>query len=173
MSLDPSGGSHASRDVAPPDAGLVLAYEAACDLLKMQDATLGNVRSRATQVLSTAALLTSISAGLGIINLDAKRGEVLPPGGAWALLTVTVLIGALTTYVHWPIHGWIFGPSAAKILAERTHRSDIDHLREFVLLALIKGIDDNDDALTRKQWAFRMASLALVVEVMAIAAAVA
>lgn len=173
MSPDPPEASQAPRDVEAPDAGLVLAYEAACELLKMQDATLGNVRSRATQVLSTAALLTSISAGLGIINVDAQRGEVLAPSGAWALLIVTVLIGALTTFVHWPIHGWIFGPSAAKILTERSHRSDVDHLREFVLLALVEGIDSNDVALKRKQRAFRAASLALVVEVLAIAAAVA
>ncbi|HXH80056.1 hypothetical protein [Nocardioides sp.] len=173
MSPDPSGTSQAQPDVQAPDAGLALAYEAACDLLRMQDATLGNVRSRATQVLSTAALLTSISAGLGIINLDPKRGEVLAPSGAWALLVLTVLIGALTTYVHWPIRGWIFGPSASKILAERSHRSDVDHLREFVLQALVKGIDGNDHALKRKQKAFRTASLALVVEVLAIAAAVA
>lgn len=173
MSPEPPDVSRSSRDVGATDAGLVLAYEAACELLKIQDATLGNVRSRATQVLSTAALLTSISAGLGIINLDAKRGEVLAASGAWALLTVMVLIGALTTYVHWPVHGWIFGPSARKILVERDHQSDVDHLREFVLVALVKGIDDNDDALKRKQRVFRWSSLALVVEVLAIAIAVA
>lgn len=86
-SPDPTETSQAPRDVQVPDAGLVLAYDDACELLKMQDATLGNVRSRATQVLSTAALLTSISAGLGIINLDAKRGDVLGQSGAWALDT--------------------------------------------------------------------------------------
>jgi hypothetical protein len=161
----PSPPRYLTRGPAGSDEGLVLAYQAACDILKMQDATLANVRSRATQVLSTAALLTSIAAGLGLVNLDPKRGAPLSTTGAWSILVVTMAIGALVVYVQWPVRGWIFGPSAAKILAERKDNANPAHLRLFVLTALNDGITTNDGHLKRRQAAFRWAAAGLIVEV--------
>jgi hypothetical protein len=43
----------------PSDKRLELAYDAAEKKLSMQDATLGNVRTRANTLLATAALFTS------------------------------------------------------------------------------------------------------------------
>lgn len=154
------------------DPGLELAYSAACDVLKIQDQTLANVRSRATQILSTSALLTSIAAGVGLINLDPTKGETLSVTGAWSILVVTLAIGVLVIYVQWPARGWSFGPSPVKILARRKATPGIDDLREYVVDALVQGIDTNDRALKRRQTAFRWSAGGLLLEVAALLIAV-
>jgi hypothetical protein len=56
------------------DKRLELAYDAAQKKLAMQDTTLGNVRTRANTLLATAALFTSFSAGIGLLNNDPTKG---------------------------------------------------------------------------------------------------
>ena len=60
------------------DKRLELSYDAAAKKLSMQDATLGNVRTRANTLLATAALFTSFSAGIGLISTDPTKGSVFP-----------------------------------------------------------------------------------------------
>jgi hypothetical protein len=160
------------RVAAEEDSGLELAYSAACEILKIQDQTLANVRSRATQVLSTAALLTSIAAGVGLINLDPKNGATLSSAGAWSILVVMLLVGVLVIYVQWPARGWSFGPSPVKIMERRKTTPGVDDLREYVVDALIKGIDSNDRVLRRRQQAFRWSAGGLLLEVVALVIAV-
>lgn len=137
----------------------------------MQDTTLSNVRSRATNVLSTAALLTSFSAGVGLINLDAKRGATFPLAGAVGLLLTTVVIGALVIHVHWPVD-WHYGPSASKMRDRRKADDTEDQVREFVLDGMLDGIEENHATLVARMWAFRIASLLLLVDVVIVLLAV-
>lgn len=156
------------------DPRRVLEYDAASAFLKMQDATLANVRTRATGVLSTATLLTSLAAAVGLLNTDPKRGDVLPVPGAWALLATTLVIGALVLYVQWTVNGWTFGPSAEKMRDQRTNNNlTEDGIRDYVVTALIHGIDTNATMLMRRQNAFRLAAVGLLVEVLILILAVA
>jgi hypothetical protein len=144
---------------ADSDGRLELAYEAAQARLSGQDTTLGNVRSRANNLLATAALLTSFASGIGLLNTDPKKGTVLPATGAWLLLVVTGIVGISVIYVLWPAKGWHFGPSAKEIMKERNAGKSEDAIREYILTKMIEGIAFNLDTLERKQKAFRLAAV--------------
>ena len=163
--------SQPAQASAGTDPRLELEYEAAVNFLRMQDTTLANVRSRATNVLSTAALLTSFSAGVGFINLDPKRGATFPLAGAVGLLLVTIAIGALVTHVHWPVD-WHYGPSASKMKERRQAGDGADQIRGFVIDKMLKGIEENSATLDARMWAFRAASILLLVDVVIVLLAV-
>ena len=158
-------------DVVPAtDGRLVLAYEAARDLLKVQDTTLANIRTRASSLLTFAALITSFSAGLGFINTDRTRGAVLSPVGAWVLLAVLAGIGGFVMYVLWPTKQWNFGPNPFVMIERRELGESEDELRLYVVEAMKTGIVANDTVLTRRQNAFRWAVALLLGEVLALVA---
>jgi hypothetical protein len=98
------------------DKRLELAYDAGEKKLAMQDSTLGNVRTRANNLLATAALFTSFSAGIGLTNTDRTKSPVLSPCAGTALLVVVILLGISVLYVALPATNWQFVPSAEKIM---------------------------------------------------------
>ena len=152
-------------DEPEPDKRLELAYDAAEKKLSMQDATLGNVRTRANNLLATAALFTSFSAGIGLLNADSSKGSVFSPLAAGLLLVVVVALGACVVVVIWPAKGWVFVPSAAKIMAQYDAGADEASIRKYVIDAMIKGGDKNAVQLRFKQNAFRAAAVLLAAEV--------
>jgi hypothetical protein len=154
-----------SADTPASDARLKLEYEAARELLKMQDATLANVRSRATNVLSTAALLTSIAVGVGLINTDPKRGATFPAEAGWALLAMTVGIGMLVLYVHWPVNPWTFGPSPVMMRELRADNADESRVIEEVTTRMIEDMCTQIHVIKRRQAAFRWSSVGLLADV--------
>jgi hypothetical protein len=174
MILRPSKATSVSESPKDGKAGsdtrLELAYEAAQARLSGQDTTLGNLRSRANNLLGTSALLTSLASGIGLLNTDPKKGTVLPASGAWLLLVVTVVVGTFVIYVLWPAKGWHFGPSAREILKQRNDGKSEDAIREHIVTKMIEGIDFNFAALARKQKAFRFAAVFLLVEVVVLVA---
>jgi uncharacterized membrane protein YidH (DUF202 family) len=153
------------------DNRLVLAYDAATNALKSQDGTFGNIRTRASTVLATAALLTSFAAGLGLINTDRAKGAVLPVPAAWLLLALLLLVGGLVLFVQWPVRVWRYGPSAGVILERRDRGDSEDSIREFVTKKMIDGIGANRAVLTRRQNALRASVFLLLVEVVVLVCA--
>lgn len=155
----------------PPDKVLELAYEAAQNYLSIQDATLGNTRTRANTLLSTAALLATFSTAVGLLNTDPDKGTVLPALGAWLQFGVTALLGTSVLVVLWPVTGWCFGPSAKEILACLAdedlagQRKTEGEIRKYVIDEMITGINKNTVNLKKKQRAFRYAAVLLVFEV--------
>lgn len=149
----------------PSDKRLELAYDAGAKQLAMQDATLANVRTRANQLLAVAALFTSFAAGLGLINADRAKGAVISPCAAVALLIIVLLLGIMIICVIWPVDGWVFVPSAAKIMEKYNEGEDEAAIRRFVIAALIEGGRKNDAALREKQLFFRIAVILLLVEI--------
>lgn len=150
-----------------PDARLELAYDAAKARLGMQDATLGNLRTRANNLLATAALFTSFSAGVGLLNTDPSKGEgiLLSPFRGGILLAIIVVLGVCVLGVLLPATNWVFGPSAKQILAKCDSNEDEDSIRRFVTDAMVDGIETNDAKLNWRLWAFRLAAFLLIVEV--------
>lgn len=157
--------------LAAPDLRLQVEYEAAADTLKMQSATLDSLRSRATNVLSTAALLTSFSAGIGLLNLDPDRGATFPPAAAIGLLAVTIAIGVLVTRVHWSVN-FHHGPSASVMRELRVAGQGTDTIRDHVVGEMIKGAKENKRALDTRTSALQLGSILLLVDVVILLVAV-
>jgi hypothetical protein len=147
------------------DKRLELAYDAGQKQLAMQDTTLGNVRTRANNLLAVAALFTSFAAGLGLINADKTKGPVISPCAAIALLIIVLLLGIMVIYVIWPVNGWVFVPSAAKIMDKYNEGADEEAIRKYVIQKMIEGGKKNDEALRDKQLMFRVAVILLVLEI--------
>jgi hypothetical protein len=131
----------------------------------MQDTTLGNVRTRANTLLATAALFTSFSAGTGLLNTDPNKGAVLSPCAGAGLLIVMVLLGACVLYVAWPAKDWAFVPSASIIMEKYRAGETEEAIRTFVTDAMVEGGKKNQPKLARRQNAFRVSVILLVVEV--------
>lgn len=158
-------------EVQVADKRLELAYDAAAKRLTMQDTTFGNVRTRANNLLATAALFISFSAGIGLINTDPKKAAVLSPCIATALLVVVLLLGICVLFVLLPTRGWIYGPSAQKIMDMRDiEKKNEEEIRTEVITKMIDGIDSNRKKLNARLWGFRLAALLLVVEIGILAA---
>jgi hypothetical protein len=151
--------------VGTDEKSVELAYDSAREILKSQDTTLGNLRTRAGSLLTTAALLTSFSTALGLINLDPARGAVLPPWAAWALLGALVGLGALVLFVFWPVKTWHFGPHPGVILEKADDGKSLSMIRRYVTERMLAGMGDNAVALRRRQTAFRWSVGLLLAEV--------
>ncbi|MCV6970313.1 hypothetical protein [Mycobacterium bohemicum] len=162
-------------DESPSDDRLEIAYEAARNSVSMQDQTLGNLRTRANNLLGTAALFTSFSTGIGLISTTPGSNHVLSPIKGIILLLVLIALSFFVLSVLWPADDWLFGPSAAEIMAKidpnpsqggtQPQPKDIDQIRRDVIKTLIAGYETNNDVLAGKHRAFRRAALLLVAEV--------
>jgi hypothetical protein len=156
------------------DKRLELAYDAAVKSLSTQDVTLGNLRTRANNLLATAALFTSFSTGLGLINTNPQSGAVFSPIKGVILLLVVIALGLCVLYVLWPVKRWVFGASAAEIMNKIDPKpdgqgnmlaKDVDQIRRDVIATLIDGRKKNAAVLEKKQAAFRTAAILLVSEI--------
>ncbi|MGV0777721.1 hypothetical protein [Mycolicibacter kumamotonensis] len=152
------------------DKRLELAYDAAQKALAMQDATLGNFRTRANNLLATAALFTTFSTAVGLINTDEDKGPVLPAWGAFLLLLVLLFLAFFVLRVLWPEENWPYGPSAKEILARCDAGDDEDAVRKYVTDKMIEGLASNRTKLESRQNSFKLAALLLVVEVVLLVA---
>lgn len=170
MSTDQTD-SEASGPAKPePDKRLELAYDAAKETLKLQDATLTNTRTRANNLLAATALFISFAAGVGLINTDPKRGAVFPAWAALILLLVVVGLGIAVTIVAWPTKDWCWGPSAKVILDMTDEGKSEAEIRRFMTKKMIAGRHENHEMLAPKQKAFRWASGLLFAEVVVLVA---
>jgi hypothetical protein len=140
---DEHGGGPAPGYGQASDKRLELAYDAAQKMLAMQDTTLGNVRTRANNLLATAALFTSFSAGVGLLNTDPGKGAILSPWAGGILLFVVILLGIYVLRVVLPAKDWVFVPSASIIMERYRAGDDEIAIRTFVTDEVIKGAKKN------------------------------
>jgi hypothetical protein len=154
-----------SSEEAAADKSLELAYVAAQDLLKTQNDTLSNTRTRSNNLLATTALFISFSAGVGLINTDPCTESIFWPFFAFLLLLVVAALGGCVLFVVWPAKDWAFTPSARTIL-ERIDAGDGEAtIRRHVTCKMIDGAALNSKKLKDRQIAFRAAVALLVAEV--------
>ena len=147
------------------DKRLELAYDAGQKALAMQDGTLGNLRTRANNLLATTALFTSFSTGIGLINTDPDKGAVLAHWKALVLAGLLALLGACVLYVLWPVRKFQFVPSAQQIMQLYHQRKDETYIRKFVISAMITGRIENERKMKRRQLAFKAAVILLIVDI--------
>ena len=98
-----------------PDTLYELAYNAAVDVLKQQDATLANMRNRASGLLATAALAASFATSVGLFGAGTGS-KPIPHQYGWVLLATVILIGVASSIVLWPVQRWGYGPDPILIL---------------------------------------------------------
>ena len=154
------------------DPRLSLAYDAAVKLLSVQDGTLGNLRNRATGILSVAALAVSFSVGLGLLNRDPAKGPVFPNWGSLALLATLICIGFFVMVVLWPIRGWSYGAHPGVILQKIKEEESEDSIRQFVASALASDALTNSKSIKKRYTCYQLAVILLLAEVAILVAAV-
>ena len=107
-----SGNSGSADSKQIPFDKYKLASDAAIHALTQQDATLTNLRNRATGLTGLATVIGSFSSFFGAGTKDHH----LP---LWFAVGIVIFIGSILTcafYVLWPKAGWSFGPDPDKIL---------------------------------------------------------
>ena len=140
-----------------------LAYDEARTALREQDATLTSVRNRATALLAAAVVGTSLSASVGLLNLDAEQGRPFPAWAGWTLLITVVLISAGVMVVLWPTPTWTFGPSPSRLLA--SVGEPIDAVLEAATTAMVSGVASNARLLDGRVAAYRATVIVLALEI--------
>jgi hypothetical protein len=128
----------------PGETAISLAYDAGVSALKQQDATLANLRNRATGVFSTAALVAVIGGGLGLIHLDPADGSVLPAWTAVVLLIILAIVGLLFVLIQWPVKNWSYGLHPRLILDRATESRDIERIKRELAIDLGEAMEENE-----------------------------
>ena len=140
-----------------------LAYDEARAALREQDATLGNVRNRATGLLAAAAVGTSFAATVGLLNTDPGRGAVFPAWAGWVLLLLVTSVGVGVMVVLWPAPRWQFGPNPRRLLD--SVGAEVDVVLRAATDAMIAALASNDRQLRQRMNAYRAAVLVLTAQV--------
>jgi hypothetical protein len=142
-----------------------LAYTAAVNALSRQNATLNNLRGRATALLTVAALSTSFSTGVGLLNANHASGGTFPTWAAYTLLGIVVAIGTLCVFILWPIASFGYDPSSNFILEHTDKGETADQIARALALVMIQGSKDNDRGIDLRMRAFEVGAVLLVAEV--------
>jgi hypothetical protein len=142
-----------------------LAYTAAVNTLSRQNGTLNNLRSRATALLTVAALSTSFSTGVGLLNTNHSNGSTFPTWAAYTLLGIVVVIGALCVFILWPIKDFGYDPSANYILERSDQGESVDQIARSLALVMIQGRIDNERGIDLRMKAFEVGAVLLIGEV--------
>lgn len=142
-----------------------LAYTAAVNTLSRQNATLNNLRSRATALLTVAALSTSFSTGVGLLNINHSNGSTFPTWAAYTLLGIVVVIGALCVFILWPIAKFGYDPSATYILKHTDQGETADQIARALTGDMIEGSTENDRGIDLRMRAFEIGAVLLIAEV--------
>ncbi|MFJ7016522.1 hypothetical protein [Streptomyces albogriseolus] len=122
------------------------------------------MRTRASGLLVLAALVTSFSTGLGLINTDASKGRTIPAWEVGVLVSLFVLIGFFSMAVVWPAR-FCFGPSPQEITRWRKFGLSERDIRDYVTEKMIEGMASNERVITLRWVYFRIAILVTMLEV--------
>ena len=140
-----------------------LAYAAAIKSVELQDGTLGNLRNRATALLSAATVAATFAGALGLFSNDPSKGPELPAWSQWVLLVLLVAVGSLCLAVMWPVT-MAFGVDPRLALERAEQDNDLDSVRRYLIRELVAGHGRNFEVLKRKFLLYRLAVLALTCE---------
>lgn len=156
----------------PPaaDERLELAYNAVLATLARQDATLTTLRNRAAAILSVAALLTSFSAGVGLVQSDRTKPHPFPTWAGYTLIGLIVAMAIATLVVLWPVGEWTFGAGAQLLLDRSAQGKSLDIVREETIVDLLVCKKENDGEFAKRMIFYKAALLLLPIEVVVVLA---
>jgi hypothetical protein len=142
-----------------------LAYDAALRALDKQEGVLDELRARTGVLLAASSLGTSF---LGRSALDDAAAALVVI--ALAAFATTI---AASVYVLVPKRTFFFSVSGTAILEELYEfRDDADEIRRRLTYDLQRFWERNDDAIQKLFWSFRIAAVALALDIVLLLAAV-
>lgn len=147
------------------DTAISLAYEAGVNGLRQQDTTLSNLRNRATGLFSTAALVTAIAGGLGLVLSASADGPEFPTWAVLALLIILLVIGVLFVLLQWPIKNWNLGLHPRLILDKATESTDIERIKRELAIDLGQAMEINAARIRLRSRLLQAAGVLLVADV--------
>ncbi|MBG0565368.1 hypothetical protein [Actinoplanes aureus] len=144
--------------MADSDERLELVLSEALRALTEQQAVLDHLRSRATVLLSAAALVGALM-GAPLLS-DGVRP------GALTQLAIVALAGTLllTLLITAPLFRWRFTPKVSALLQAVGDGHDLDSMRRHLALDLERFKQGNGRILARLQWMFSGAAVLLTAE---------
>jgi hypothetical protein len=147
-----------------------IGYEEALRSINSQAGVLGDLRGRAGTLLGAASLVTSFLGGAALAGPAFEGGVVSEPpisAAGWVAIVAFCAIGAVSLAILWP-YIWRFDMDPVGIITS-AERADVS--AEDLKLDLAgfhqRNFEANQWKLDRLFWAFRLGSLALVVETVA------
>lgn len=161
------------RDTTGGDELVDLAYEAAKAKLDSQTSAFESLRTRAAGILSVAALVTSFSTGLGLVNTDPAQGRPLAAWAPWALLGILLALGLCAFRILMPTRQWLHGPSARIIMNLWQEGMNPKEAKVNVTAAMVDAQRQNSKELGKRSWAYRLAVLLLLGQVLTLGVAIA
>ena len=145
------------------DPRLQLAYDSAKGILKDQQASLEQIRTRTVSLLSAAALFVSFSAALGLVNTNPDRGQTTPAWVSFALMAVLIVLLALVICVLWPVRRFALAISTQEITRQIEEGLEEDEILRRLTAVLAEAVTINSYALRRKsQFSLGIVSLVTV-----------
>jgi hypothetical protein len=150
----------------PADEVVKLAYEAAVTYLAQQDVSLGDLRNRATWLVTAAGILATLATNLGLLNTDPNKGPVASAWLTYSLLMTVALIGLAVVGVIWPVKNWTFAPAAAVLLEYEGW--DETRIRRAATASLCQQIQNNDQVYRRRYRFLSIGFVLLIVEILVI-----
>jgi hypothetical protein len=144
------------------DPRAALIYESAVRTLDQQASLLANVQTRAGTLLTATSIVTVTLAGLAIAEDEPLSGY------AWVAAAFFLLVVAVCVWEIGPANGWKFRIDAHEYVQhvlDPEPRPSLDQVHRDLSLQMNSWASENEKKLNRRLNGFRLASLALVVEV--------
>jgi hypothetical protein len=121
-----------------------LAYDAGVHALAQQDGTLGNLRNRATGLVTISTLIASFTGFFGVGTKD----NPLPWPLAIGLIAFVLLVVGCSVYVLRPVKEWLYGPDVEDILTSPQPSDEL--LLWSQALGMKKAILENEGTLQKR-----------------------
>jgi hypothetical protein len=117
-------------------------------------------------LLSSAAVLTTVAAAVGLLYTDPAKGPVLEEWASWTLMILVFVNGICAMCIVWPTSAWVFVPSPAKLLDYVNANEDETVARLGMIEVIREGRVRNDAKIQSRVTAFRIQVATLVAEVL-------
>jgi hypothetical protein len=140
-----------------------LVFSEARRALDDQERALSDVHSRTGVLLSAAAIATSFLGGQALTDHHNT-------GWTWTAFALFVGVAVLTLLVLWPTKSWTFSIDPATTLAEYAETdspASIERAHRDFALSMGESYDEQEPQIERLTNAFRLATVALALEVLA------
>jgi hypothetical protein len=144
------------------DPRYALVYDESLRAITTQETSLDNIRSRAAQLLTAAAVATSVLGGLVHANRDH------PHTATWAAMSAFLILLGVCVWIVLPTRGWSFVNSATVLLAgyvEAEPPVDLDEMHRSLALYMEQHWDRNQDLLNRRLGGLQVAAVLLAVSI--------
>jgi hypothetical protein len=141
--------------IEAPD-GSTLALEEARRALDAQERTVAELTTRASLLISTAAIVTSFLGGPALAH-----GTLDPP--AWIAIAAFVGLSVTVLKILWPRRDWEFAMHSGVLLASRPHSEFVRELTVYLSASIMR----NEAELDRMMTTLNIGSVCLAIQIVA------